>query len=449
MRARIAEIAGIPRRARRREGDDQREDGLHRPRRRHRRRSPTATVRLPVERDRWPIAGAARAGASAARSLPRARSSRSPPRNPAPAGWSRRRSPRSPAPPTWSSAASSPTATRPSRRCSAFRPRSLERYGAVSRETAEAMAEGALGACAGRSCGVDHRHRRPGRRDRRASRSGSCISPPRAAARLVHREQRFGDIGRREVRRASVAGGARDAARACRDGNDPRSARELLAQDRAENVGVVVGPGRDARVGLDLLPARPRGRSPRSARLRASAATSAFILKSVGIESGRSILLDVGRRALRPRPPRRPPAPSSMCRLEMCRTSAPSRREPREIAGQRLARQQMHRNRVGRERVEHDEVIALRRCRQRQPRIAEHDRQTGRAGRYEAEEARIARDPDHLRIDLEEGPLPPCRAGGRRGCRCRARRRRRGRVRRAPRARPRCLPISVRRNSNR
>jgi nicotinamide-nucleotide amidase len=66
----------------------------------------------------------------------------------------------------------------------------LTSHGAVSRETAEAMAKGALAhspaAVAGKPVGLVHFGA--------ASRGG----------RLVHRERRYGDIGRTQVRRASV-----------------------------------------------------------------------------------------------------------------------------------------------------------------------------------------------------------------------------------------------------
>jgi nicotinamide-nucleotide amidase len=83
-------------------------------------------------------------------------------------------------------------------------PSTLERYGAVSRETAEAMAKGAIahapvdlavsitgiagpaGAVAGKPVGLVH--------FAGASRGG----------RLVHQERRFGEIGREQVRAASV-----------------------------------------------------------------------------------------------------------------------------------------------------------------------------------------------------------------------------------------------------
>jgi nicotinamide-nucleotide amidase len=83
-------------------------------------------------------------------------------------------------------------------------PTTLERYGAVSKETAEAMAKGALahakvelaisitgiagptGAMPGKPIGLVH--------FAAASRSG----------RLVHHDRHFGDLGRSEVRRRSV-----------------------------------------------------------------------------------------------------------------------------------------------------------------------------------------------------------------------------------------------------
>jgi nicotinamide-nucleotide amidase len=80
----------------------------------------------------------------------------------------------------------------------------LDRFGAVSRETAEAMAQGALahapaelavaitgiagpgGATAGKPVGLVH--------------FAACLR----RGTLIHREQRYGDIGRSEVRRRSV-----------------------------------------------------------------------------------------------------------------------------------------------------------------------------------------------------------------------------------------------------
>ena len=64
----------------------------------------------------------------------------------------------------------------------------------------------------------------------------------------------------------------------------------------------------------------------------------------------------------------------------------------------------MHRNRVGREGVEHDQVVALGRRHQRQPRIAEDDVIALAATREKAEEIRVARDANHLGVDLEERP---------------------------------------------
>ena len=84
-------------------------------------------------------------------------------------------------------------------------PRRSNSYGAVSRETAEAMAQGALAHSPADLAVSITGIAGPGRRHRRKSRSGWCISPRLArAAGLIHREQRFGDIGRAEVRRRSV-----------------------------------------------------------------------------------------------------------------------------------------------------------------------------------------------------------------------------------------------------
>ena len=70
-----------------------------------------------------------------------------------------------------------------------------------------------------------------------------------------------------------------------------------------------------------------------------------------------------------------------MCRLEMCITIDAARRRAAPDSRQRLAGQQVHRDRVGGKRVEHDQVVALRRCRKRQPRVAEHDRRSRGAQR--------------------------------------------------------------------
>ena len=80
----------------------------------------------------------------------------------------------------------------------------LERHGAVSRETAEAMARGALGHATADLAVAITGIAGPG--------GGSADKPVglvhfAAASRngdLIHRERRFGDIGRGEVRRRSV-----------------------------------------------------------------------------------------------------------------------------------------------------------------------------------------------------------------------------------------------------
>ena len=107
----------------------------------------------------------ARRGGRAPATRARAHASASP--SPAPAAWSPRRSPTSRAPRTCSSAVSSRTRTRRRRRCSACRPDTLDRHGAVSAETAAEMAAGALAALRRRHRGRGDRHRGPDRRHRR------------------------------------------------------------------------------------------------------------------------------------------------------------------------------------------------------------------------------------------------------------------------------------------
>ena len=80
----------------------------------------------------------------------------------------------------------------------------LERHGAVSRQTAEAMARGALAKCLADVAVAITGIAGPG--------GGSADKPVglvhfAAAARdgrIVHREKRYGDLGRNAVRRASV-----------------------------------------------------------------------------------------------------------------------------------------------------------------------------------------------------------------------------------------------------
>jgi nicotinamide-nucleotide amidase len=81
----------------------------------------------------------------------------------------------------------------------------LESYGAVSKETAQAMAQGALA-----RAGVDLALAITGIAGPGGAQEGKPIGLVHLAAvtrdgRRVDRERRFGDIGRGEVRRASVA----------------------------------------------------------------------------------------------------------------------------------------------------------------------------------------------------------------------------------------------------
>jgi nicotinamide-nucleotide amidase len=80
----------------------------------------------------------------------------------------------------------------------------LERHGAVSRETAEAMARGALAAA-----GVDLAASITGIAGPGGATAGKPVGLVHLAAaardgRLVHRKRNFGDIGRAQVRRAAV-----------------------------------------------------------------------------------------------------------------------------------------------------------------------------------------------------------------------------------------------------
>ncbi len=79
----------------------------------------------------------------------------------------------------------------------------LARHGAVSRQTAEAMAKGVLAHCRpilrSRSPNC-----RPGRRHGSQARRACAFRCRLARGGFIHRERRFGDIGRTEVRRLSV-----------------------------------------------------------------------------------------------------------------------------------------------------------------------------------------------------------------------------------------------------
>jgi nicotinamide-nucleotide amidase len=82
-------------------------------------------------------------------------------------------------------------------------PPTIEKHGAVSRETAEAMAQGAL-----TRAGVDLAVSITGV----AGPGGGSAEKPvglvhftvASRERMIHREKRYGDIGRSEVRRVSV-----------------------------------------------------------------------------------------------------------------------------------------------------------------------------------------------------------------------------------------------------
>ncbi len=124
----------------------------------------------------------------------------------------------------------------------------LAAHGAVSKPTAEAMARGALA-----RAGVDLTVSITGV----AGPGGGSAEKPvglvhfAAAAkdgRLIHREKRYGDLGRSEIRRLSVIEAlAMLLELSC-------LAIELLAQHRTDDVGIVVGPRHD-RAGVDLVPA--------------------------------------------------------------------------------------------------------------------------------------------------------------------------------------------------
>src|SRR6267378_2347371 len=84
-------------------------------------------------------------------------------------------------------------------------PATLASHGAVSRETAEAMAKGALA-----QAGVDLAVSITGIAGPGGGHPGKPVGLVHFAAaarsgRLIHNERRFGDIGRTPVRRASVA----------------------------------------------------------------------------------------------------------------------------------------------------------------------------------------------------------------------------------------------------
>ena len=118
-------------------------------------------------------------------------------------------------------------------------PPTIEKYGAVSRETAEAMAKGALahaqvdlavsitgiagpsGAMPGKPIGLVH--------FAAAARSG----------RLIHHDRKFGDLGRSEVRRKSVLQAMAMLRELAETGRATRAAlsRNKLRRDRSRRLG--------------------------------------------------------------------------------------------------------------------------------------------------------------------------------------------------------------------
>ncbi len=67
-----------------------------------------------------------------------------------------------------------------------------------------------------------------------------------------------------------------------------------------------------------------------------------------------------------------------MWRFETCTSDDAVGRELLEIDRHRLAREQVNRNGVGGEGIDDDHVVfAVRRVLEREPRVAEHDRQSG------------------------------------------------------------------------
>ena len=147
----------------------------------------------------------------------------------------------------------------------------LHAHGAVSRQTAEAMAKGALERAGVDLDGRDHRHRGAGRRLGREAGRARAFRGGRKDGRL--------DPSREALRRAyrplggPAAVGDRGARPCC--WSWPRNyplfaARSFLRPHRAHDVGIVVGPGRDLRRRSAFSQPLRASAAPRSASLRAS-----------------------------------------------------------------------------------------------------------------------------------------------------------------------------------
>ena len=202
MRARIAEIAGISLDRVGVKATTNEKLGFDRPRRRHRglrdRDDPPALERSMIDAETRALAHAR------ARCLPRAQNRWSRPRNPAPAGWSRRALTEIAGSSdvvdrgfvTYSNAAKMallgvPEATLAAHGAVSRRPRRRWRKGALARAGVDLTVAitgiaGPGGGSAEKPVGLVH------------------FAAAAKDGRLIHREKRYGDIGRSEVRRLSV-----------------------------------------------------------------------------------------------------------------------------------------------------------------------------------------------------------------------------------------------------
>ena len=149
------------------------------------------------------------------------------------------------------------TRTRRRRRWRASTPALIERYGAVSAEVADALADGALGALRRRRRRRRDRHRRARAAARRRSRSGACArgGRGRATARAI-------------ARRLDLPGGRAGRARPHDDGRACTCCGALL-RGEVDDAGVSGRAGRRDRRGCSsrsTCPSRSSRRSSRGAR---------------------------------------------------------------------------------------------------------------------------------------------------------------------------------------